>query len=192
MPSPKTKRRRGRPTKYSPEIGERIVAALQIGAPVETAAAAAGITRETVRQWIKLGANMPSRKGALPTGQDGRPLLKTFGDFSSAVTRAFQSVEIKCLHAIMGAEDWRAKSWLLMNRHPDRYALPARRIVHTGGTTNTHVNLDGGVVDLKAMSDAELDQLDALTAKAIGRAAVPRPPPERLPDGSGDRDEDDE
>jgi hypothetical protein len=140
---------------------------------METAAGSAGLGRDTVRRWLKEGARMPPRRGPLPVDHDGKSMLKTLGDFSAAVTRAFETVEVKCLNAIMGADDWRAKSWLLMNRHPDRYALPARRIVHEGGMTNTQVNLDGGAVDLTAMSDTELDQLDALTSKAIGRAQRP-------------------
>lgn len=189
MSTTRKRRKMGRPTKYTPEAGARIVGAMQVGAPLETAAGSAGVVRDTVRRWLKEGARMQPRRGPMPTDSEGRPILRTLGDFSAAVTRAFETVEVKCLNAIMGADDWRAKSWLLMNRHPDRYALPARRIVHEGGTTNTNVNVaakvgEEDVVDLAQLSDEELDALDTLTAKAIGRAQPKPGPAKGKPDGS--------
>ncbi len=185
MSAPRTrKRRRGRPTKYTAEVGGRIVAAIQVGVTVEVAAAAAGVHKDTVYDWMKKGARMPPRRTPPPTEPDPnragktRPVLTTLWYFSDALNKAIAGVEPRLLQAIGQADDWKAKAWILERRHPDRYARPAQRHIHEGGTTNTNVNLNAGApgaagpgqVDLGALSDEELDQLDALTAKAQGRA----------------------
>jgi transposase-like protein len=194
MSAPRTrKRRRGRPTKYTPEVGARIVAAIQVGAQLETAAAAAGIAKDTLWRWMRDGARSTPRRGPPLVEPDParpgktRPILRTLWDFSDAVKKAFDSVEIKMLQAIGGADDWKAKAWILERRHPERYARPAQRHIHEGGTTNTNVNVNaagagGAPVDLSALSDDELDQLDTLTSRAIGRA-------QRSPRGRGTRSE---
>ena len=175
-----TRRRPGRPSKYTPDLGSRIVAAVSLGASYETAAAAAGIDRFTLRVWLREGANAkpPARKSV---DADGKPVLGTLSEFSAAIARAEPNAEIKWLSwTNEGAKaDARHATWLLTH-HPrtrDRYADPAQRLIHEGGTTNTNVNVDAGSVDLSRMTDEELEQLDRLTAKAIGRASAPKPPP---------------
>ncbi len=178
--APSPRRRPGRPTKYNAEVGARIVAAVNLGAAWETAAAAAGIDRVTLRAWLREGARAkpPARKSV---DADGKPVLATLSEFSSAIARAEPNMEIKWLSwTNEGAKaDARHATWLLTH-HPrtrDRYADPAQRLIHEGGTTNTNVNVDAGSVDLSRMTDEELEQLDRLTAKAIGRASAPKAPP---------------
>lgn len=174
-PKPKksTRRRPGRPSKYTPELGARIVGAVQQGASWETAAAAAGISRETLRTWLRAGARMIAPRRPSLDG-NGKPVLRTLAEFLGAITRAEPHAEVKWLSQVnKGAEaDARHAAWLLTH-HPrtrDRYADPAQRLIHSGGLTNTNVQLDGGAVDLSALTDDELAALDRLTAKAIGRA----------------------
>ena len=186
MSAPRTRCKRGRPTKYTPEVASRIVAGVQQGASWETASAAAGISRETLRTWLREGARMklPRR----PTlDEKGKPILTTKAEFLGAITRAEPNAEVKWLSWVnKGAEvDARHATWLLTH-HPrtrDRYADPAQRLIHEGGTTNTNVNVDGGKVDLSSLSDEQLDQLDALTAQAIGRAHARGTRPEPPDDG---------
>lgn len=171
----------GRPTKYNPEVGLRIVAALQLGATMETAAAAAGIDRFTLRLWLREGARAKKQPEKVRFDDDGRPILATLAEFSAATTRAWPQAELKWLQAIQQAAmpsgkhpgDFRAAAWLLTHvpHTRDRYADPTKKVHHSGGLTNTNVNLDAGEVDLSSLSDEELAQLDALTAKAV--KAVP-------------------
>ena len=170
----RSRRRAGRPSKYTPELGARIVGAVQQGAAWETAAAAAGIDRETLRRWLREGARSRPPRHQSRDGE-GKPILRTLAEFCGAITRAEPGAEVKWLSWLnKGAEaDARHAAWLLTH-HPrtrDRYADPAQRIVHEGGTVNTNVTIDAGAVDLTRLDDAELDALDALTAKAIGRAS---------------------
>src|SRR3990167_2783388 len=46
----------GRPTKLTPEIQERIVAVIRANCPIDTAAAFAGIDRDSYHEWMKRGA----------------------------------------------------------------------------------------------------------------------------------------
>jgi hypothetical protein len=130
-------------------------------------------------------------RNPIPRDADGRPILASLRDFSEAVNKGKDGAEVKLLDAIGKAalkDAWQAAAWLLERRHPERYARPAQRVIHEGGTTNTNVNVDGGQVDLSMMSDADLDQLDALTAKAIGKAKAPKKSP--APPGAPPPDDD--
>ena len=201
MSAPRTRKRgRGRPTKYTPEIGGRIVGAIQVGVTFEVAAAAAGIAKDTLYRWLREGARMTPARRPPPQEPDParpgkfRPVLTTLWYFSDAVNKAIPSAEVRLLQAIGGADDWKAKAWILERRHPDRYARPAQRHIHEGGTTNTNVNVTAGApgatgpgaVDLSALSDDELDRLDALTAKAIGRAQARTRGTRAEPPGDGE------
>lgn len=184
-----TRRKRGRPTKYSPEVGARVIGAMRIGAIPKVAAGAAGVNQDTVYRWLREGNRMPprTRRNPAPVDGEGRPILQTLRDFSEAYEKAMEACEVRQLQNINAAAagnvdkgvtpQWMAAAWLLERRHPERYARPAQRVIHEGGTTNTNVNVDAGTVDLTTLSDAELDQLDALTAKAIGRARPALPAP---------------
>lgn len=45
----------GRPTKFTPEIRDKILQAVSVGVPFEVAASSAGITTQTLRNWMKKG-----------------------------------------------------------------------------------------------------------------------------------------
>ena len=171
-----TKRGRGRPTKFSPDVAARIVGAVQIGAPLEVAAIAAGIDRSTLYLWMKAGGKQRARRRP-HLDSDGRPVLSTLRDFFDAVNKAAGSTEVRCLKYIDDAAKggaWQAAAWRLERMKPQDYARPAQRVIHEGGTVNTNLTVDAGAVDLAALDDEDLDALDRLTAKAIDAAKQPR------------------
>lgn len=96
-----------RKTKLTPEVQEKILRHLRIGAYVETAAAAAGISRDTFYDWLKKGA-----KGKAP-----------YATFSGAVDQALAESEARDLATILAASktQWTAAAWRLERRFPDRY-----------------------------------------------------------------------
>jgi hypothetical protein len=96
-----------RKTKLTPEAQEKILRHLRIGAYVETAAAAAGISRDTFYDWLKRGAN-----GKAP-----------YAEFSAAVDQALAESEARDLATILAASktQWQAAAWRLERRFPDRY-----------------------------------------------------------------------
>ena len=78
----------GRPTKFSPELAEKIISAIRVGGYVETAAAFAGISKDTFYEWLKRGARE----------QDGE-----FKEFSDAIGRAIADSEMRYVGVVAKA-----------------------------------------------------------------------------------------
>lgn len=98
----------GRPTKLSPEVTEKICAAIRVGCYMETAAANAGIHKDTLYAWLKSGANDESPEHVA---------------FSDSVQKALAEAEVTAVERInaAGAEQWQALAWRLERRFPDRW-----------------------------------------------------------------------
>jgi hypothetical protein len=112
MPARKT----GRPSKLTPEIAERITKAIVAGTPFDSAAALAGVSRETLRGW--------ARRGAEESAGPHR-------DFVEGVDRALAEYEQKLLTAIQTAAmngTASAAMWLLERRWPDRWSKREKRV----------------------------------------------------------------
>jgi transposase len=166
---PRFKKGKGRPTKISPEIQKKIVEAITRGNYTETAAALAGISKDTFYAWLKKGARQ--KKGP-------------FKEFSDAVDRAQAEAEAMDLVRIEVAAngrptkllrdekgniifdekgkpiimersvypDWTAAAWRLERRFPERWSSKAR-IEHTGK--------DGGPITFAAfIAELEKDEDD--------------------------------
>lgn len=105
----------GRPSKLTSEVHELVVEMLQAGNFIETAAAAAGIDRDTIRQWLKRGARAKSGK---------------FRRFRDDVVKAMAESEAGLIalvaNAAIGSEgvrgQWQAAAWLLERKFPEKYA----------------------------------------------------------------------
>jgi len=101
------------PTKLTPETHAKIVGLLRHGNYLETAAAAAGISSRSIRNWIKKGA-----KGEEP-----------YATFAADVEQAIAEGEaldvVKMAQLARGtkehAPDMRALSWRLERRHRERW-----------------------------------------------------------------------
>ncbi len=172
-----TKPRRGRPkgtTKLTEAVQDIIVTAIRCGNYLETAAALAGVHRDTLYEWLRKGA-------AAPEGD-------CYRDFSDTLTRAMAESESLAIEAIRQAgeehetiktrttskpiywngkpvhdddgnqlyitetieestveSDWRALAWLLERRFPRRW----------GHRSYTETTMTEKPVD--EMSDAEID-----------------------------------
>ena len=78
----------GRPTKFEPELAERIISAIKAGGYVETAAAYAGVRKSTFYDWLRRGARE----------QQGE-----FKEFSDAVQRAIADSEMRYVAVVAKA-----------------------------------------------------------------------------------------
>jgi transposase-like protein len=129
------KRGKGRPTKFSDEIAQKIITLVRAGNYMETAAATAGITKQTLYDWLKQGANQKRGK---------------FKDFSDAVMRAVgeaEAIDISTIGKAAQNGDWRAAAWRAERRNPKRWGRKDR--------------IDIGPVNPKDLTEEELEALVA-------------------------------
>jgi hypothetical protein len=118
-----------RPTKFNPVTAEKVVNLVQAGNYRETAAAAAGVSAKTLRNWLHRGAK---------SGKANEP----YRQFSEALDQAEATAEILDNKRISEAAkiDWRAAAWRQARRRPDRWG-DKQRLEHTGA--------DGGPIETR-------------------------------------------
>ena len=123
----------GRPTSLTPEVERAVCAALRGGNYRETAAQAAGLHRNSLRNWLQRG-----EQGEEP-----------YASFLCAVEKAEAAGERKLLREIRkGCDGWQARSWILERRWPSRWSGRVRV------TVSDHVDQ----LTAKLKSDPELHQ----------------------------------
>jgi hypothetical protein len=124
----------GRPTKLNTEIQNTIVAAIQRGCYVETAAEIAGIDKTTFYDWLKKGAHVNDRiqKGERVTKASSLDLL----DFSNAIKRATAQSELRDVVVIDTAAQngvWQAAAWRLERKHHQKWGRKVAITDQQGG-----------------------------------------------------------
>jgi len=139
--------RTGRPTKLTPETQKKIVAAIQAGCYMETAAAFAGIDRATLHRWLKRG------RRADPEAEDEG----IYRDFCAVIARALAQSEVAdvTVLSLAAKADWRAAAWRLERKFPDRWGRRSEITVH-----ETDVLEDRTDADLDRIIDADRDSTD--------------------------------
>ena len=119
------RRRVGRPTTLTPELAERLAAAVSQVGCLSTAARSCGVPRSLVCEWVSRGLGLDP---------DRRPTA-LFAEFADAVERARGEFEIERIRLTTAAarapSNWRANAWLLERWDPARYGR--RRLVDTSG-----------------------------------------------------------
>jgi hypothetical protein len=126
----------GRPTKLTPGVRAKVLDCLSVGAYAYTAAAAAGIAESTYYAWLDRGKAARDR---IDAGESVHEDELEFLEFSESVTRVTAQVELRALQAVQDAclTDWRAASWFLERRHPQRWR-PVPAWTWTQATTWPH------------------------------------------------------
>jgi len=102
------KRGRGRPTKLNEAVANMILGHVRCGAPVEVAARAAGIHRDTYYEWVNRGEREPD---------------SIYGEFSDKVREAEAFAECEAVKSIYDGAQWVCRAWWLERTRPKRYAL---------------------------------------------------------------------
>jgi transposase len=112
-------------TKLTPELQDKILLHLRLGAYVETAAACAGIHKDTFYEWMKKGAHA----------------VAPYGAFADAVHKAIAESESRDLATVLKAstKSWQAAAWRLERRFPEKYGRNDRvkveaKIEHDGAS----------------------------------------------------------
>lgn len=97
----------GRPTSLTPDVQHAICVSLRAGNYRETAAQAAGVHRNTIRNWLQRG-----EAGEEP-----------FAEFLCAVEKAEAIAERRLLKLIRKRFDgWQACAWIMERRWPSRWS----------------------------------------------------------------------
>ncbi len=148
-------------TKFTEEIGRKIVASIRKGRPKWVAAERVGIHRETFDEWIKRGEVKRAE------GEDTPESERPFEDFAQRVRRAaalFVCDELDRIDREFGKSkgDWNRMRWKLRQLFPREFA-DAQVLEHHGP--------DGGAIKHQHAHDVSShDLLAALDAFARGRA----------------------
>ncbi len=98
----------GADTKLTPEVQEKICLQLRLGNFRETAAASAGVSSRTLRNWLKAAAE----------GKD--PVYVKFARELELAEAAGETRDVAKM-AKAGGEDWRSIAWRLERRYPKRW-----------------------------------------------------------------------
>jgi hypothetical protein len=132
----------GRPTKFKPEIQQRLVQAIRAFATYEAAAASAGISYRTFCYWMAKGR--AARGG--PYFQFCRAIDTASGEaqvegaaliYAASRPRVIERVTTTSIDST-GAEtvettekfsrgDWRARAWLMEFNHPETWSLKSSK-----------------------------------------------------------------
>ena len=129
----------GRPTKFNPEVCQRIIDAIKNGATYHQAAEAGGVTYNTFINWKQKGEKEQSG---------------VYFEFFHNIKKAEEGGENQLLQNIINAgklpQHWQANAWILERRHPDRWSKVDRQEI-TGK--------DGGPISIaREMSDEEIEK----------------------------------
>lgn len=112
---PKSKREPGRPSKFTPEVVDRLLNAIRAGATYEVACDHAGIAYSTLRSWIVAAEESRNDQAKM--------------DLLEAIKKAEADAEVANIALIRKAASdgqWQAAAWILERRHPERWARRER------------------------------------------------------------------
>jgi hypothetical protein len=140
----KPRKKMGRPTTFDPDKAKNVITMILAGNYIETAAAAAGVAKSTLYDWLKYGAAQKSGK---------------YKDFSDAVYEAVAKAEaIDVTHVGTAARsgDWRAAAWRLERRNSKRWGR------------KEHITIG----DVK-MEELSTEELEAIVAAARNNQDAP-------------------
>lgn len=153
----------GRPTKLNDETQNAILKAIRKGAYVETAAAHAGIEKNTLYDWMKRGRRERQR---INNGETPNPKETPFAKFSTAIEKEFGEAELRDLDVITKAGQdgqWQASAWRLERKFPDRWGKRSR--VELTGANGSHIQV-GPAIDLSKLTTEEIEVLYRLLDKS--------------------------
>jgi len=100
----------GRPSKLTPDVQNKVVQALQLGAQRQDAATYAGVDAATLRRWLRKGITEPESE---------------YGRFRAAVIEAESRAKVAAMGVITKAArdgDWKAAAWMLARKYPHQFA----------------------------------------------------------------------
>jgi len=114
----KPKKKKGRPTSLTPEVQAAICKSLSQGVWFAHAAEGAGISRESGKEWLKLGQGFVRDSSTRKWVRVAKVGPEPFASFALAVREAKANANISEQRRIASADDWRAAAYLQERRNP--------------------------------------------------------------------------
>lgn len=165
---PKTKIM-GRPIKLNDEVREKIVQIVRAGNYIETAAAYAGVSKDSLYGWMRRGEREKVRlaNGEKPSGKE-----QIFVAFVDAISIALAESEARDVAIIGRAAEsaWQASAWRLERKFPDRWGRKDR--IEHAGVDGKAIQVEQAIettVNVKDLTDEQL----RLLLSVVGKTADP-------------------
>lgn len=139
------------PQKFTPEARTKILTALKLCAPRETAAEIAGITSKTLRSWLSSKA-------------------PKYREFQADVARVEGETERKLVSTIIkaGSKDWKASAWILERKYRRNWGYKARIEFETQERVENELERFLNVVEEHLPPDQATKLLEVFAASAGG------------------------
>jgi len=162
-----TGRPTGRPSKFTPEVRAKIIAAVRAGNFLDTAARYAGVEYQTFRNWMVRGEKELARL-AQPNAKP-RESEAPFVEFFETVSQAEAEAEVAAVTYWQDAlpNNWQASSAFVRSRYRRRWDPPQQQV-------NVQLNLSPD--ELARLSDEELAELSEGRVPAGLLERLGRPP----------------
>lgn len=158
----------GRLTKLTPQVHERIVEAIRMGASHRMAAGVAGIPEAVLKEWLQRGR-----------GRDqGRPCLPIYAALAADVQRASEMGDLELIAKVRAAADtdWKAAAHILACHRPQEWS--PRRILEMQGEVTVRVDERQGALvaevirNLLQHPDLGLSPAQVAAGRRIGAGAL--------------------
>lgn len=147
----------GRPTKFKPELCQRIIDNIKICMPLELACKAAGVSYAAFRIWMRKGEEAKS----------GR-FREFFEDVQRAESEAM-SANLATIVLAVKNRDWRAAAWILERRHAEFFSKS--RIELTGQTAAT--SFEALMHEIQEIEEKRAQDLEDAGAGDVPAPAAP-------------------
>lgn len=155
---------KGRKTRLTAELQEKICSHLRAGLTIETTAAIVGIGVQTFREWVARGLGTDINRSKTPL----------HAAFAAAIQKA--RAEGEAYHVLniraKAADNWQASAWYLERVYPQKYARRVEVTGSEGGPIETRQE-----ITLKILADPEAVDIVAelYDRLAMGQVDARRP-----------------
>lgn len=136
----------GRPSKLDEGLIKLICDSVRKGNYIETAAAAAGISKQTLYSWLKAGA------------REEDPLAVEFLDAYKKAEAEAEAANVNMIRT-WARKDWKAAAWMLERKNPDKWGRRDR--------ITANVNHSGSVDKHEELTIKQQIQADPATIELI-------------------------
>jgi transposase-like protein len=123
----------GRPSKFTPEVREKVLQALRMGHYRSVAATYAGISHETLRRWMKEAENSTAD-----------PEFRAFRNEIDVAESQAEVIDLGFIRQAARDGEWRAAAWRLERAHPDRWGKKDQSEVHITGQIDHNIEIAVG------------------------------------------------